>query len=157
MSAGEVFAGLSEACMVASGGCVWAGWRRIRQGRVHAHRRLMVTAAVLGGAFFVLYATHTVLFGDSSFGGPLRWRAPYLAFLQVHSILATLAGVMGVFTLRLALRRRFRAHRRLAPWTATGWLIAAVSGLTVFVLLYVVFRPGPAHGILQTILGHPGL
>ena len=153
MSAGTALAALSEACMVGSALAVLAGWRQIRRGHVRAHRRRMLTATALGAAFFVLYALHTVLVGDTSFGGPRPWRAPYLAFLQVHSVLATVAGVLGVLTLRRALRARFTAHRRIAPWTAVLWLIAAGSGLMVFLLLYVIFPPGPTANMLRTMIG----
>jgi putative membrane protein len=153
VGAGAAFAGLSEACMVGSALSVVAGWYLIRRRRVRAHRRLMLAATFLGAAFFVLYVLHTALFGDTSFGGPAPWRAPYQAFLQMHSILASVAGVLGVITLRRALRRRFGAHRRIAPWTATLWLIAAASGLAVFLLLYVVFAPGAASNVLRTLLG----
>ena len=78
----------------------------------------------------------------------------YLAFLQAHSLLATVAGILGVVTLRRALRRRFAAHRRLGPWTAGLWLGAAASGLVVFLLLYVIFPAGPSVGLLKALTGH---
>lgn len=153
MPTGTALAALSEVCMVGSAVCVAFGWSHIRRGHVRTHRRWMLTATALGASFFVLYVLHTVLIGDTAFGGPLRWHAGYLVFLQTHSVLATVAGVLGVVTLRRALRGRFTSHRRIAPWTAVLWLIAAASGLMVFLLLYVVFPPGPTANVLRTMLG----
>lgn len=143
MIAGTVMAVLSEACMITSAIAVATGWWLIRHRRVRAHRRAMLLGTWTGAAFLGLYVLHTALFGDTQFGGPHAWNLPYTTFLQVHSILATVAGVLGVITLRRALRRRFADHKRIAPWTATLWLIAAGSGLAVFLLLYVIFPSGP--------------
>lgn len=154
MSGGMALAYLSEACMVSSACCLVVGWRLIRLGRTHAHRRWMLVTSALGAAFFVTYVLHTVLVGDTSFGGPAGLRLPYQVFLQTHATLATVAGVLGVITLRRALRGRFTLHRRIAPWTAVLWLIAAGSGLAVFLLLYVIYPSGPTANALRTILGH---
>lgn len=142
---------LNEVFMISSGLCVACGWYFIRHQRVDLHRRLMLAATVLGAAFFLSYVLHTVLVGDTSFGGPATLRGAYLGFLQTHSLLATVAGVMGVITLRRALRGRFAAHRRIAPWTATLWFVAVVTGFAVFLLLYVVFPPGATTNLWRAI------
>ena len=153
MSLATALAGLSEAFMLTSAAALIAGWIAIRRKRVQTHRTWMLTAVTCGAAFFVSYAVRTVLIGDTAFGGPARWLAPYLTFLQVHVVLATVAGVLGVITLRRALRGRFAQHKRIAPWTAVLWLIAAGSGLVVFLLLYVVFQPGATVNVLRAVGG----
>lgn len=154
MLIGRLLPWLNEAFMLSSAACVAVGWYQIRRGRRDTHRRLMLTGVTLGALFFISYALHTLLVGDTSFGGPKIWQFPYMAFLQVHSVLATVAAVLGVITLRRALRGRFAQHRRIAPWTAVSWFVAAGMGLMVFLLLYVVFPPGPVHGLVRTITGH---
>jgi putative membrane protein len=144
---------LNEALMISSAVCLAFGWRAIRQHKIGRHRRLMVSAAWLGALFFITYVVKTLLIGDTTFGGPVSWSIPYQVFLQTHATLATVAGVLGIITLRLALRARFGRHRRVAPWTATLWLIAAGSGLMVFLLLYVVFPSGATTNVLQALLG----
>jgi putative membrane protein len=148
-----ILAGLNEACMLASAVALAGGWRLIRRGQVDRHRRAMLAAAAFAVAFFLSYALHSLLVGDTSFGGPAAWRLPYLVFLQIHTVLATVAGVMGIVTLRRALRRQFAMHRRIAPWTASLWLVAAGTGLVVFLMLYVVFPPGPTTNLFRA-LGH---
>lgn len=153
MSLGIVLAYLSEVCMVGSAVCLISGWVQIRRHRVEQHRRWMLATTTLGASFFVTYVLHTVLVGDTAFGGPAGLAAPYQAFLQTHATLATVAGVMGVITLRRALLGRFQPHRRIAPWTAVLWLIAATSGLAVFLLLYVVYAPGPTVNVISAMFG----
>lgn len=145
---------LNESFMLLSALSVALGWYNIRRGRRAVHRRYMLTGAYLAAAFFVSYALHTFLVGDTSFGGPASWRVPYLTFLQIHTILATAAAVLGIITLRYALRENFGKHRRIAPWTAVSWFVAAGMGLTVFLMLYIVFPPGPTTNIMRAILGH---
>ena len=145
---------LNEAFMISSALCLAFGWRAIRRREVRRHRRLMIWASWLGAMFFVTYVVKTLLVGDTTFGGPAAWSAPYQVFLQTHATLATVAGVLGVITLRLGLMARFPRHRRVAPWTATLWLVAAGSGLMVFLLLYVIFPPGVTTNVLRAITGH---
>lgn len=139
----DVLPFINEALMIASAISVSIGWRRIRQGQIAAHRRLMLAGTGFGAAFLIGYLTRSFTVGDTTFGGPEELRAPYLAFLALHIVLATIAGILGVITLRRALRGRFDLHRRIAPATATLWLVAAGTGLVVFLLLYVIYSPGP--------------
>jgi putative membrane protein len=144
---------LNEACMLTSAGLVAAGWVQIRRGRRELHHRLMLAAVGFGVAFFLSYLVKTLLVGDSTFGGPRAWAGAYLAFLQAHVVLAVVAAVLGVWTLRLALREVFSRHRRLGPWTASLWFVAAGTGLVVFLLLYVVYHPGPPVNVVRSITG----
>ncbi|MDA8192463.1 MAG: DUF420 domain-containing protein [Thermaerobacter sp.] len=150
-----VWSVINEAFMISSATAVAFGWYFIRRGQRDTHRRLMITASILGLAFFISYVLQTLLVGDTAFGGPKAYGLSYATFLQTHATLATVAGVLGVITLRRAFKGRFDLHRRIAPWTATIWFVAAGSGLMVFLLLYVIFQPGPTTNILRAMgIGH---
>lgn len=144
----------NELLMLTSAGFVAAGWYQIRHHRVHRHRRFMLIGAALGAAFFVSYVSASFIIGDTYFGGPQSVSLPYQVFLQVHVMLATAAAVLGVITLRLAWRARFSRHRRVAPWTAVSWMVAAGTGLVVFLLLFVIYPPGPSTTALWNLLLH---
>ena len=146
---------VNELFMIASATLAVIGWYFIRKGKVGIHRRIMLTSSLLGAAFFVSYALATLLVGDSTFGGPQRYRTAYQIFLQVHVVLASVAAVFGVVTLAFAFRQSFRRHRKVAPWTVTMWLISAATGLVVYLLLFVIFPPGPTLGnLLHVLTGH---
>lgn len=153
MSLDRILAYINEFCMLASVAWIAVGWWRIKHHRVRAHRAAMLTGSAFAAAFFVTYVLKTLLVGDSTFGGPRSLNAAYLAFLQIHVTLATVAAVLGVITLRYAFRANFRRHRRWAPWTAGMWFVAAGTGLVVFLLLYVVYRPGTPTNVVRTITG----
>ena len=148
----SMWALFNEMLMIASAVTAAFGWRFIRQRRVRVHRRFMLTSSFLGAAFFVSYAVGTLLVGDTAFGGPRQYSAAYQVFLQIHVLLATAAAVLGVITLRYALKGRFPRHRRIAPWTVVFWFISAATGLAVYLLLFVVFPPGPTVGNLWHLL-----
>jgi putative membrane protein len=144
---------VNEAFMLSSAGTLIYGWYRIRRHEIDRHRRAMLTTSALASGFFISYVVKSLVYGDTTFGGPQHLAAAYQVFLQIHVTLATLAAVLGVITLRFALRSRFDRHRRVAPWTASMWLVAAGTGLAVFLLLYVVFPPGADQNVLRTIVG----
>lgn len=144
---------INEGFMILSALSVAFGWMCIRRRHVALHRKVMLFGAACAVAFFVTYVLKTLLVGDTTFGGPKNLAGPYLVFLQSHTILATGVAVMGIFTLRYAFRRRFKSHRKLAPWTAGLWFVAAATGLTVFLMLYVIFPPGPTTNIIRAVTG----
>lgn len=127
------------------------GWVQIRKKHVRRHRRLMLWGSVLGVLFFISYVVKSLVIGDTMFGGPAKWHAFYLVFLQIHVFLATVAAVLGVITLRYAMRARFSRHRRVAPWTAVLWFIAAGTGLLVYLTLYVFYPPGGTANLVNTV------
>lgn len=144
---------INEGFMILSALSVAFGWICIRRRKVAVHRKVMLFGAACASAFFVTYVLKTLLVGDTTFGGPQSLSAPYLVFLQAHTILATGVAVMGIITLRYAFRRRFRSHKKIAPWTAGLWFLAAATGLTVFLMLYVIFPPGATTNVVRAILG----
>jgi putative membrane protein len=144
---------LNEGFILTSAFLIGAGWYAIRHKQIRWHRRLMFWGSVAASLFFLSYVFKTVVLGDTSFGGPRRILPVYTAFLDVHTTLATFVAILGIITWRRALRRRFSLHRKIAPWTAGGWMVTAATGLTVFLLLYVIFPPGPTTGNLLKLLG----
>lgn len=151
---GIVLAYINEAFILISAILMAIGWVFIRRGNVRVHRALMLSGATSAVLFFVTYVVKTMVFGDTKFGGPSGWRAPYYTFLQTHTILATVAAILGIITIRFAFIRRFRKHRRVAPWTVVIWFITAASGLMVFLMLYIIFPSGSEANVLNALTGH---
>lgn len=144
---------LNEGFILTSAVLIGFGWYAIRHGHVRWHRRLMFWGSVSASLFFLSYVFKTLVLGDTAFGGPARLKGLYTVFLDIHTTLATVVAIMGILTWRRALRWRFQLHRRIAPWTAGGWMVTAATGLTVFLLLYIIFPPGPTTQNLIKLLG----
>ena len=129
------------------------GWRQARHRRMVAHKRWMLTSVFLAAGFFLTYACKTVFVGDTIFAGPEALRQPYQVFLQLHSILATVAAVLGGVTLRFGLKRMSGRHGKIGKWTAATWIVTTVSGLAVFAVLYVIYPSNQTANVVQTWIG----
>lgn len=144
---------LSTSCIVISAVLMAIGWYFIRNKKKDIHMRIMITAAFFALMFFLIYLSKTIFIGDNTFGGPANIKVYYTVFLIFHIFLATAGAVFGVVTLTLAFRRNFNKHRKVGPWTATIWFCTAVTGITVYLLLYVFYPHGTTGGMIKAILG----
>lgn len=144
---------ICEACMILSCLSMIIGWWQIKRQHQTAHKRLMLTSVFLAAAFFILYSVKTVLVGDTVFAGPTALKLPYQIFLQMHSVLATVAAILGIMTLRFGLKRVSGKHSRIGKWTASTWIVTTLSGLAVFSLLYIIYPSTQTVNLFQAWVG----
>jgi putative membrane protein len=67
-------------------------------------------------------------------------RSLYLAILASHVSLSIVALPLVLVTFHLALTGRFAMHRRIARSTFPIWLYVSVTGVVLFLMLYVALR-----------------
>jgi uncharacterized membrane protein YozB (DUF420 family) len=116
-----------------------------RRGAVDAHRRTMLGAFALSALFLALYLARKVVFGFEShtFHAEGVAKAAYLVILATHVPLAALVPLLAVALIRLGLRDERARHRRLARWVWPIWLYVSVTGVVIYLLLYVL-NPVPS-------------
>lgn len=129
------------------------GWRLIIKGEEKKHKKAMIIAAYFALGFFVTYISKTVLIGNTSFGGPESLKIFYTVFLIFHIVLSTIGAVFGVVTLRLGFKEARAKHRKIGPITSVIWLFSAITGIAVYILLYVLYPGGETTSLLKAILG----
>ncbi|MFA1818688.1 DUF420 domain-containing protein [Virgibacillus oceani] len=129
------------------------GWRLIAKDKRTAHRKAMLAAAVSALLFFIIYVSRTIFVGNTSFGGPEELGIFYTIFLIFHIILATTGAVFGLVTLRLALKRKISTHRKIGPVTSIIWFFTALTGIMVYLLLYVLYDGGETTSLIRAIFG----
>lgn len=124
-----------------------SGLLLIRRKRVQAHRRVMLGAFGVSTLFLVLYVLHKAWrdFEHTPFHGEGFVRVAYLVILSTHVVLAMAVPVFAVILIRLALKRRFDAHRRLARVVWPIWIYVSVTGIVIYVALYY-WNPPPGAG-----------
>ena len=121
------------------------GYHFIRKKNQTAHQKCMVTAFVTSVLFLICYLTyHGYLAyylhrGPTVFKEPAGFRPIYLTILLTHTVLAVVIVPLVLITLRLALKRRFDAHRKIARWTWPLWMYVSVTGVLIYFLLYQIF------------------
>jgi len=118
-----------------------AGLAAIKSGRRGAHERLMISALIVSAAFLASYLYyHGVVErvrGPTRFHGTGLWRPAYFAMLVSHVVLAVAVVPLALRTAFLARRGRFDAHKRWAKVTFPIWLYVSVTGVLVYLSLYV--------------------
>lgn len=144
---------LSTVCIVISAALVAFGWFWIRKGNKAAHRRCMIAAAFFAVLFLAGYLARTIILGNTSFGGPDDLKPYYLGFLWFHVLLAVSGLVLGAVTITLALKEQFVLHKKAGRWAAIIWFCSAVTGIMVYLALYVIWEPGPVTNMVKAFSG----
>lgn len=112
------------------------GYRLIRQKRINAHRRVMLTAFGVSVLFLICYLIYHFNAGVVYYKKTGALRAIYLIILGTHTILATVTPVLAIITLRRGLRMDVLRHRAIARWTLPIWMYVSVTGVVVYLMLY---------------------
>lgn len=144
---------ISTTFIVLSGITVAIGWRQIYKRKIEQHRKTMTLAAVFALIFFVIYASRTVFIGNTAFGGPDDIKIYYTFFLIFHITLATIGAVLGVLSLLSGYKNKLSFHRKLGPFTSIVWFCTAITGVAVYLLLYVFYHGGETTSMIKAILG----
>jgi len=117
-----------------------AGYFFIRRRRIKAHQICMTTAFGVSVLFLVSYLTLHAKVGSTSFTG-VGWVRPFYFFVLItHIVLAALVPFMALATLWRAWHGRFDDHARLARWTLPIWLYVSLTGIVVYLMVYVLYR-----------------
>lgn len=129
------------------------GWNLIRKKKIEAHKKMMIAAAISALLFLVIYVSRTVIIGNTAFGGPDSIKTYYTIFLVFHIILAIIGAVLGVITLRAGLKNNLEKHRKLGPIASVIWFFTAITGVAVYLLLYIFYPGGETTSAIRAILG----
>ena len=98
----------------------------------------MLAALACSTLFLVSYLAYHAQVGSVRYTGPFR--PAYLALLLSHTVLAAAVPFIAGRMFWLAYKARFDDHRRLGRWGLPVWLYVSVTGVAVYVVLYVVAR-----------------
>lgn len=129
------------------------GWNLILRRKIEAHKKVMLAAGASALTFFIIYVSRTVFVGNTAFGGPDEYKLFYTIFLIFHITLATTGGIMGLITIWWGLKNRLDKHRKIGPFTSVVWFFTAITGVIVYLLLYVIYEGGHTTSVFKAILG----
>ena len=144
---------ISTSFIVLSAILVAIGWGLIIKRNIEAHKKVMFAAGVAAVIFFVIYASRTIFIGNTAFGGPEDLKIYYTFFLVFHIILATVGAVFGITSLWSGYKNNMKLHRRIGPISSIIWFFTAITGVMVYLLLYVIYEGGETTSVIKAILG----
>ncbi|NLY79102.1 MAG: DUF420 domain-containing protein [Lysinibacillus sp.] len=144
---------ISTGFIVLSAILVAIGWGIIIKGNVEAHKKVMLAAGVSALIFFLIYASRTIFIGNTSFGGPDELKIYYTFFLFFHIILATVGAVFGIVSIVTGLKKKNSTHSKIGPITSIIWFFTAITGVAVYLLLYVIYKGGETTSVIKAIFG----
>ena len=122
------------------------GFYFIRHGQVTNHARCMISAFCVSILFLGSYLTYRFLGAEKKFGG-MGWIRPvYFVILITHVSLAATVPFLASYTLYQAARGRLARHRRIARVTLPIWVYVSVTGVLVYLLLFVLCGPATVSG-----------
>ena len=145
---------ISTTFIVLSAITIAIGWWQIKQRKIEAHKKTMFIAGIFALIFFIIYATRTIFIGNTSFGGPENIKIYYTIFLIFHITLATVGAVFGLVSLFTGYKNKLKIHRKLGPITSFIWFFTAITGVAVYLLLYVFYKGGQTTSVIKAILGY---
>ncbi|MEJ9232172.1 DUF420 domain-containing protein [Peribacillus butanolivorans] len=144
---------ISTAFIVLSAITVAIGWYQIKQRKIETHKKTMMVAAIFAVIFFTIYLSRTVFIGSTSFGGPDDIKIYYTIFLIFHITLATTGAVLGIIMLTTGFKGNFAIHKKIGPTTSIIWFFTGITGVAVYILLYVIYHGGETTSLIKAILG----
>jgi uncharacterized membrane protein YozB (DUF420 family) len=119
------------------------GLLMIKRDRKTAHIACMTTALITSTAFLACYITyHIAKEGVVTRFTHQGWpRSLYFFILGTHTPLAVVVLPFILLAVVRALQARWEAHRRWARIAAPMWLYVSVTGVLVYLMLYVWYPP----------------
>ncbi|MGM9944087.1 MAG: DUF420 domain-containing protein [Lysinibacillus sp.] len=144
---------ISTTFIVLSAILVAIGWGLIVKRKIEAHKKVMFAAGVAAVIFFIIYASRTLFIGNTAFGGPEELKIYYTFFLVFHITLATTGAVFGIISLWTGYKNNMKVHRRIGPISSIIWFFTAITGVMVYLLLYVIYEGGETTSVFKAILG----
>ena len=120
-----------------------AGLIFIKAEKKQAHIVAMLGALLTSVLFLASYVTYHIQKAGhvTVFTEPGWPKALYYFILATHVPLAALTVPLVLMTIIPAFRARFDRHRRMAKITFPVWLYVSVTGVLVYLMLYVWFPP----------------
>lgn len=119
-----------------------AGLVAIKSGRTALHRAMMFGAIVVSAAFLTSYLIYHFNVAAVTKFTHTGWpKTIYYFILLTHIPLAVAVLPLVVLTVVPAVRGRYEIHKRWAKITAPVWLYVSVTGVLVYLMLYVWYPP----------------
>jgi len=115
------------------------GFVAIKNANKELHRKLMIAAFACSTIFLCSYvyerATTHIL---TRYPGVGFLKALYLLILIPHTILAMFIVPFIIMAIRYALKGEYKKHTNITRWLYPTWMYVSVTGVIVYLMLYIL-------------------
>jgi len=139
----SIFPPINAALNGLAGILLLLGFGLIKSGKKEAHRRVMISAFACSVVFLVSYLYYHLNFSiQVKYAGPDWGKTPYLIMLLMHTVFAAAVPFLAMRTIFLGVKGRWQSHRKIARVTFPIWLFVSITGVLIYLILYVFTKSG---------------
>jgi uncharacterized membrane protein YozB (DUF420 family) len=113
------------------------GYRLIRVGKREQHKKVMLSAFGVSVVFLICYLVYHYNVGSVKYTREGIMRPIYFSILISHVVLAAAVPFLAIASLWRAFQERFDKHKKIAKITFPIWLYVSITGVLVYLMLYV--------------------
>ncbi len=129
----------------------FTGYYFARKRNFNLHPKFMMSAFLLDVAFLVSYMIKSLIEGKTEFTGPASiYKFVYLPTVIFHSLISVVVLALAAFMVINGLRNfdwkakkmreeNIKKHRKIGKITLFTWILSFLSGVAVYLLLYVLY------------------
>jgi uncharacterized membrane protein YozB (DUF420 family) len=117
------------------------GWFSIRAKKRGAHRNYMIAALVCSALFLSSYLYYHANVGSVRYEGQGPVRVLYFAILLTHTPLAAVMTPFILAAVWFAFTGRFDRHTQITKRLWPVWMYVSVTGVLIYVMLYLLPQP----------------
>lgn len=123
-----------------AGVLLFCGWIAIRRKNRKLHQYLMTAALICSALFLICYVSyHAMKHGVvTKYQGEGMMRFIYFLILSTHTPLAVIIVPFSLISVRHALRGNFEKHIKITRWLYPVWIYVSVTGVLIYVMLYIL-------------------
>ena len=115
------------------------GWWAIKSDKRKLHQKLMMAAFTSSTLFLCSYIYyHLTIHGVTRYQGLGIKRVIYFFILGTHTPLAVIIVPFCIMAIWHALKQNYAKHTRITKWLFPAWLYVSVTGVLIYVMLYLM-------------------
>jgi uncharacterized membrane protein YozB (DUF420 family) len=113
------------------------GYIHIKKENQVTHKKYMVSALISSAVFLTCYLIYHAQIGSVPYPHYDWTRPVYFTILIPHIILAAIMTPFILIAVWYAFREKFDKHRKIVRWLWPVWMYVSVSGVLIYLMLYV--------------------
>lgn len=116
---------------------LFGGFVAIKKGKRELHKKLMAMALISSTLFLICYLIYHYNVGSVPYPYHDWTRPVYFTILIPHVVLAAMMTPFIILGVKHALCENYDKHKKIMRWVWPVWMFVSVSGVVVYLMLYV--------------------